>query len=68
MELPGRRSRGRAKRRYVDVVREDMKSAGVREEMEADTFMCDRQKVKSRKEEKKLIITHPLSQCCIRSV
>ncbi|KAF3697499.1 hypothetical protein EXN66_Car013179 [Channa argus] len=32
LELPGRRSRGRAKRRFMDVVREDMKLVGVREE------------------------------------
>ena len=32
LELPGRRSRGRPKRRFMDVVREDMKLAGVREE------------------------------------
>ena len=32
LELPGRRPRGRPKRRYMDVVREDMKVAGLREE------------------------------------
>ncbi|KAK2875054.1 hypothetical protein Q8A73_024333, partial [Channa argus] len=32
LELPGRRSRGRPKRRFMDVVREDMKLVGVREE------------------------------------
>ena len=32
LELPGRRSRGRLKRRFVDVVKEDMKLVGVREE------------------------------------
>ena len=31
-ELPGKRSRGRPKRRYMDVVREDMKAVGAREE------------------------------------
>ena len=31
-ELPGRRSRGRPKRRFMDVVKEDMKVVGVREE------------------------------------
>lgn len=31
-ELPGRRPRGRPKRRFVDVVREDMKEVGAREE------------------------------------
>ena len=34
MELPGRRQRGRAKRRFRDVVRDDMQSAGVREDAE----------------------------------
>ena len=32
LELPGRRSRGRPKRRFMDVVKEDMKLVGVREE------------------------------------
>ena len=32
MELAGRRSRGRTKRRFMDVVKEDMRLAGVREE------------------------------------
>ncbi|KAK2899617.1 hypothetical protein Q8A73_012746 [Channa argus] len=32
LELPGRRSRGRSKRRFMDVVREDMKLVGVSEE------------------------------------
>ena len=32
MELPGKRKRGRPKRRFVDVVREDMQVAGVTEE------------------------------------
>ncbi|KAK2896145.1 hypothetical protein Q8A73_015633 [Channa argus] len=32
LELPGRRSRGRPKRRFMDVVREDMKLVGVSEE------------------------------------
>ena len=32
MEPPGRRRRGRPKRRYMDVIREDMRVAGVREE------------------------------------
>ena len=31
MELPGRRPRGRPKRRFMDAVKEDMKPAGVRE-------------------------------------
>ena len=31
-ELPGRRPRGRPKRRFIDVVKEDMKVVGVREE------------------------------------
>lgn len=31
-ELPGRNSRGRPKRRFTDVVKEDMKVVGVREE------------------------------------
>ena len=31
MELPGRRRRGRPKRRFLDVVKEDMKEVGVKE-------------------------------------
>ena len=36
LELPGRRSRGRPKRRFVDAVKEDMKLVGVREEDAGD--------------------------------
>ena len=32
LELPGRRPRGRSERRFLDVVKEDMKLVGVREE------------------------------------
>ena len=32
MELPGRRPRGRPTRRFLDVVKEDVKLLGVREE------------------------------------
>ena len=32
MELPGRRPRGRPKRRFMDAVKEDMKVVGVRVE------------------------------------
>ena len=32
MELPGRTQRGRGKRRFMDVVREDMQVVGMREE------------------------------------
>ena len=32
LKLPGRRPRGRPQRRFMDVVKEDMKLAGVREE------------------------------------
>ena len=31
MELPGKRKRGRPKRRFLDVVKEDMKEVGVKE-------------------------------------
>ena len=31
MELPGKRRRGRTKRRFLDVVKEDMKEVGVKE-------------------------------------
>ncbi|KAF7649010.1 hypothetical protein LDENG_00148580 [Lucifuga dentata] len=36
LELPGRRPRGRPKRRFMDVVKEDMKLVGVREEEAED--------------------------------
>ena len=36
LELPGRRPRGRPKRRFMDVVKEDMKLVGVRDEDEED--------------------------------
>jgi hypothetical protein len=32
LELPGKRARGRPKRRFMDVVKEDMKEVGVRGE------------------------------------
>ena len=31
MELPGKRRKGRPKRRFLDVVKEDMKEVGVKE-------------------------------------
>ena len=34
LELPGRRPRGRPRRRFMDVVKEDMKLVGVKEEAE----------------------------------
>ena len=43
MELPGRRNRGRPKRRYMDVVKEDMRVAGVTEDA-----VGDREKWKKR--------------------
>ncbi|KAF7645989.1 hypothetical protein LDENG_00195280 [Lucifuga dentata] len=36
LELPGKRSRGRPKRRFMDVAKEDMKLVGVREEEAED--------------------------------
>ncbi|KAF7646842.1 hypothetical protein LDENG_00181660 [Lucifuga dentata] len=36
LELPGRKRRGRPKRRFMDVVKEDMKLVGVREEEAED--------------------------------
>ncbi|KAF7659468.1 hypothetical protein LDENG_00297190 [Lucifuga dentata] len=36
LELPGRRPRGRPKRRFMDAVKEDMKLVGVREEEAED--------------------------------
>ena len=36
LELPGRRPRGRPKRRFMDVVKEDMKVVAVREEEAED--------------------------------
>ena len=36
MELPGRRPRGQPKRRFMDAMKEDMKLAGVREEIAED--------------------------------
>ena len=43
MELPGCRKRGRTKRRYMDVVKEDMRMAGVTE-----GAVGDREKWKKR--------------------
>ena len=43
MELPGRRKRGRPKRRYMDVVKEDMRIAAV-----TDDAVGDREKWKKR--------------------
>ena len=43
MELPGRRKRGRPKGRYMDVVKEDMRAAGVTEDA-----VGDREKWKKR--------------------
>jgi hypothetical protein len=36
LELPGKRARGRPKRRFMDVVKEDMKVVGVRGEEAED--------------------------------
>ena len=36
LELPGRRPRGRPKRRFMDVVKEDMKVVGVKEKEAED--------------------------------
>ena len=40
MELPGKRRRGRPKRRFLDVVKEDMKEVGVKEMDIKDRKMC----------------------------
>ena len=37
MELPGRRRRGRPKRRYMDAVKEDMQSRRYREQVEMES-------------------------------
>ena len=37
LELPGRRPRGRPKRRFVDIMKQDMKLVGVREEDAEDS-------------------------------
>ncbi|XP_061621461.1 uncharacterized protein LOC133474126 [Phyllopteryx taeniolatus] len=42
MELPGKRARGRPKRRLMDVVREDMMAVGVREEDAGDRLSWKR--------------------------
>ena len=36
MELPGKRKRGRLKRRFIDVVKEDIAEVGVTEEDTVD--------------------------------
>ena len=36
LELPGRRPKGRPKRRFMEVVKEDMKLVGVKDEQEED--------------------------------
>ena len=62
MELPGRRPRGRPKRRFMDVVKEDMRVVGVRED-EAEDRVRWKQMIrcaatpegKSPKEKKKIL-------------
>ena len=36
MELPGRRKRGKPKRKYMDIVKEDMRVVGVTEDAVGD--------------------------------
>lgn len=36
VELPGRKPRGRPKKKFIDVVKEDLKVVGVREEVAGD--------------------------------
>ena len=63
LERPGRRSRGRPKRRFMDVVKEDMKLVGVREEDAEDRvrwrqmICCGVPKGKSQKKKKKMIFS-----------
>ena len=64
MELPGKRRRGRPKRRFLDVVKEDMKEVGAKEmdierqkDVENDgTLWPPLTNGKGRKEKKKLLL------------
>ena len=62
MELPGKRRRGRPKRRFLDAVKEDMREVGVKEKdvedrkmWRIDTLWPPLTKGKGRKEKKKKI-------------
>ena len=54
LELPGRRSRGRPKRRFMDAVKQDVKLVGTREEdAEADDLLWRPLTLNSQEEMKK---------------
>ena len=40
MAIPGKRKRGRPKRRWMDLVRKDMEMVGVKEGDEVDRVLC----------------------------
>ena len=68
MELPGKRERGRPKRRFLDVVKEDMGKVGVRETDIENSMVwrnmihCLKEKAERRRIKKKLFTSNYLSQ------
>ena len=72
LEAPGRRSRGRPKRRFMDAVKEDMSLVGVREEdaedsqMEADDLLWQPLKGKAERKRRRLLNDLDFDNCIKR--